>query len=133
MKHKAEDYECFVAAGDMAWTDKGFVNPTVFHVRDKNDTFIGSFTLAPMPGNCGIVVSTATWLPARVRGSGLSYVLHHFKEDIARKAGYSIMLCTVVQGNEPQVKGATNVGWKFWYRFMNRRTNNVCEIGVKIL
>ena len=93
----------------------------------------GRFTFAPLPGNCGIVVSTDTWIAERWRKQGSADRLHKIKENIARQLGYSLMLSTSISTNMPQVISAAKAGWKFVDHFQNKRTNHQCLIGIKHL
>lgn len=102
---------------------------------DRENRRIGVFRLAPMPGNCGMVVSTQTYINQAERGKHLSYLMHVIKERVARLLGYTTMICTVVEGNEPQFKGMVRYRWELLlgHKFKNKRTNNVCVIGLKTI
>jgi hypothetical protein len=93
----------------------------------------GRFTFATLPGNCGIVVSTDTWIAEKWRRQGSAARLHKIKDIIARQLGYSLMLSTTISTNMPQVVSAAKAGWKFVDHFKNGRTNNQCLIGIKHL
>lgn len=115
--------------------EKGLCDYTYFQVRFANlsNEVLGSFALAPLPGNCGVVVSTATMISHSYRGKGWSRTLHKFKESLAIKLGYKIMLSTVVWDNEPQLRSATKAGWCTVKHFVNKRTSNPTHLMVKEL
>lgn len=119
--------------------EKGLLEVVSFDVRTtplaegRVATPYGKFTFQPMPGNCGIVVSTDTWIEYGMRNCGSASRLHIVKEALARKLGYSMMLSTTISTNVPQVVSAAKAGWKFVSHFTNKRSGNVCLIGVKHL
>lgn len=114
--------------------EKGLVNPESFTVIDlQSNESVGWFTLCPMPGNCGMVVSTGTRVRWERRGRGLSYVLHEAKEELSRALGYTKMISTVQSFNDPQIISAKKSGWREVDEFTNKRTNNDILIMVKDL
>lgn len=131
----AELYESEVQNGFRE--TKGLTQLVHFYVEDTVlEESIGQFAFAPLAGNCGIVVSTDTWVTFKRRGKGLSHVLHDIKEYLARRLGYTLMMATVVDNNEPQIKGMLKYGWSIRQgdlEFVNKRTNNRCLICFKTL
>lgn len=106
---------------------KGLDKPIKFMVIRGNDPprELGHFTLAPLPGCCGVVVSTESYLDPSWRGKTvISEHFHKIKEATARKLGYSMMLATVQLRNIPEVVGGSKAGWKLDHFFRNKRTEN---------
>lgn len=94
---------------------------------------IGSFTLEPMPGCCGIVVSTQSFLEPHCRGGRTGKLFHELKAKTAKTLGYTTMFMTTQLRNIPEVVGASHAKWKFLHYFRNSRTNNDIGIAVKDL
>ena len=119
-------------------SEKGLVKPTSFHIARKGyETLdvgsheIGRFTFVPMPGCCGVVISTASYLAPNWRGKGNGNTFHQIKEGIAKKFGYSLMIATVQTSNFPEIIGAANSNWKYIHSFRNKRTTNDIAVMVK--
>lgn len=91
---------------------------------------IAGFELRQMINCCGICVSTRANVMASYQGFGLGTALNSMRIDIARQAGYSLLLCTDVLTNEPQTKILRTNGWKEVYRFVNQNTQNMIGIHV---
>jgi hypothetical protein len=97
----------------------------------QKDTCIAHFDLAPMPGCCGMVVSTAAMVYKKWRKKGLGTLLNKIRIDIAKFLGYGVMLCTDVLDNEPQQRILEKNGWFKVFEFDNPRTGNA--IGVHVI
>lgn len=93
---------------------------------------IGSFTFAPMPSCCGVVVSTGSYILPEYRDYR-AYRFHDLKEHVARELGYSCMLATTHTSNFPEVIGAAKHGWKMHPAFINKRTGNQLTVMEKHL
>lgn len=114
---------------------KGLQGRTMFDVMWQSHPSIlpmpaGSFCLEPMPGCCGVVVSTDSFLNPQYRGA-LGKRFHTLKEGVARHFGYRAMLMTTHLRNIPEVVGASKARWKFFHYFRNGRTGNDIGIAVK--
>jgi hypothetical protein len=106
----------------------------VFFTRtDGSKKVYGHFCLEPMPGCCGVVVSTSSQINEEDRGTSIGPRFHGLKEKVARHFGYSLMLSTVQLRNLPQVIGGSKAGWKYIYHFRNKRTDNDLTLGIKEL
>lgn len=124
--------------GDPGEHEKGLYKEQQFTVEwersDKTREKLGTFVLSPLPGCCGVVVSTASYLEEKQRG--LSYIstsFHEIKEKVARHYGYSLMLSTVQLRNLPEIIGASKAKWRFIHHFRNKRTDNDLTLGIKEL
>lgn len=98
-----------------------------------NNIPVASWTLTPIPGCCGICVSTAALVRPDWRGKGLGKVLNRVRITQARIAGYGLLFCTDVLANEPQTKILIANGWKEIYRFINPRTKNTIGMHIVVL
>ncbi len=91
---------------------------------------IASFELHPMINCCGICVSTRAEVNEDWRNKGLGQLLNSIRIDIARAAGYSLLLCTDIDKNEAQRKILKANGWTDIHSFVNSRTKNRVYITV---
>lgn len=117
---------------------KGLHGPMTFEVHYENvgggvvPQSLARFSLEPMPGCCGIVVSTGSYkdpIFSWVNGDHF----HELKARVAASFGYKTMLMTTQLRNIPEVVGASKARWKFFHFFRNSRTNNDIGIAVKDL
>ena len=133
-------YSAMVGDDEVVEQDKGLYKPQLFYVWRKGthqgaaDSHIGRFTLAPLAGCCGVVVSTDSYLEESWRKTPVvSEHFHKLKEETARKLGYSLMLATTQLRNIPEVVGASKAKWKFIHFFRNKRTDNDLGLMIKDL
>lgn len=92
--------------------------------------WISTFRLVEMKGCCGIMISTNNTIYGKYTGKGLNNILNQFRIDLARELGYTILMCTDLDNNEPQRKTLIKNGWKDIYKFVNKRTNNLLNISI---
>lgn len=85
---------------------------------------IATFYLVPMPGCCGIIISTSSYIDAAYRGKGLGTLLNTLRIHMAHYLGYTMVICTDIESNEPQAKILNKNGWQKLLSFVNRRTDN---------
>lgn len=116
------------------YIEKGLDKPAHFRVfgkhPSKEEVEIGYFTFAPMPGCCGVVVSTGSYLKEEFRHrQGRDF--HSLKAKTAQALGYSCMVATVQCTNFPEVIGAAKNGWKLHVSFRNKRTTNDIAVMTK--
>ena len=86
-----------------------------------------------MVGCNGIVVSRKVSIGEKYRGKGYGTMFCELRESIGRKMDYSVIMCTVVYGNEPQEKIMRKRGWFISNIFLNRKTGNRVAIYYKSL
>ena len=91
------------------------------------------FNLVQLTGCCAYLISTGTYISESLRKKGYSYRLQEMKEILARKLGYSILLCTVRVKNKPENKCLKKSGWKKIGEVRNKRTDNLLYMYHKIL
>jgi hypothetical protein len=110
---------------------KGLTEPMFFNVYAWNsERRNGYFTLAPLPGCCGVVVSIDSYL-AKNEASGK--IFHELKAAVARELGYSRMIATTQTRNFPELIGAAKNGWKMHEAFINKRTGEQLTVMEKAL
>lgn len=122
--------------GDLQMPEKGLEAPmhvTVLGSWCPQGTHLGYFTFSPLPGCCGVVVSSESSLHDVSKISGTGRLFHRLKAEVARKLGYSMMLATTQASNLPEVIGGAKAGWKWSNEFTNTRTGNLLFVGLKKL
>lgn len=92
---------------------------------------VGRFTLSPMPGCCGVVVSIHSYLNRKHPILGSNF--HKLKAKVAKDLGYSRMLATTQTSNFPELIGAAKNGWRLHEAFINKRTNQQLTVMEKAL
>lgn len=100
---------------------------TVFEVKSPGGYLFG-FKMSEFPGCCGIMVSFNTTISTPYRGKGLGTELNKFKQSIARKRGYTLLMCAVTAANAIQRKILENGGWDDIHSFTNDRTSNLITV-----
>lgn len=106
---------------------------TLSKIVDGKPTPIGHFSLSPLPGCCGTVVSHDTYLISTERGGKLSEPFRKLKTALARHLGYSLMIATSRTDQPASIKNMTKSGYKIGGEFVNRRTGNPIALGLKVL
>ena len=94
---------------------------------------IGGFALYPMPGCCGMVVSTATFLFPDFRGTEISVKFRELKNNLAKHLGYSCMIATGITDDVLSHKNLLKSNYEIVKNFTNSRTDNKLDIAVKVL
>jgi GNAT superfamily N-acetyltransferase len=82
------------------------------------------FSLIPMPGCCGIIISTGVYVYPDFRGKGLGTLLNNMRIQMAQDLGYGLIICTDVDSNKPQKRILSKNGWNLVDNFINPRTNH---------
>jgi hypothetical protein len=96
----------------------------------KGEQAIADFKLIQLPGCCGVLVSYNSYVYFTYRNRGMGKILNEFRQEIATYLGYTVMLCTDKDSNEPQSKILKSQGFKSVHQFTNRRTDNLVNISV---
>lgn len=109
------------------------VNFTLWRVTKDSEYEIGRFTLAPMPGCCGIVVSAHTYLNPNDRHKGLSNSFRALKHKLAKDLGYTVMIATSQTKDIPAFGNMLKSKYNIVNVFRNKRTTNDVAIGIKVL
>lgn len=109
------------------WTEKLNLASYVLRLDKK---VIASFKLYPMINCCGIAVSSLASVVPTWQHKGLGTVLNSMRIDIARYAGYGILLCTDDMANTYQRQILAHNGWKDIFQFINPRTTHRVAISV---
>jgi len=109
-------------------------NPNILSVYISCKPF--NFYLEEMFNNCGILVSTNTFIYYNCRNLGIGTILQAIKEDIAKIANYSFLMYTdsvnteILKANQ---KIMNNIGAKEIFRGINRRSDNNIAVWIKDL
>jgi len=93
-----------------------------------NIDWIGNVSLIPMPGCCGVVVSTNLDIDEQFRGAGKYKFLHEATKEVSKSLGYSLLLATIQMSNIPEVKNTLTEHWKYYTCFTNSRTSNLLSL-----
>jgi hypothetical protein len=111
--------------------EKGLFNPIyiryVFDVGNQ-ETEAGHCTFVPMPGCCGVIISTELWIEPKYRGRNYNKIFFELRKELAKKLGYSKILATIRMDNIPEVVACAKYGWHFIETFTNKRTNNLLAL-----
>lgn len=91
---------------------------------------VARFNLVPMPGCCGICISTGSKVDDEFKGKGIGTLLNSLRIDIAREMGYGLLMCTDVETNTPQRRILGKNGWRDIHKFVNPRTKNSVYVTV---
>jgi len=97
------------------------------------ETIVAGFSLSQMPGCCGLCVSHDAYVISSLRGRGIGTALNELRIYLARNMGYTCLLCTDVDSNEPQKKILSKNGWKTNMTFCNKRTGNIVNLHSALL
>jgi len=106
----------------------GNINGGVFKFYNADDrSLVTQFILQQMSGCNGIVISRGVNISTENRGKGYGGIFCELRENLCKQFGYTMILCTVVLTNAPQVRIMEKRGWQVLQKFINSRTNNeVC-------
>lgn len=108
------------------------INGGKFRVIDNtNNLLVTYFVLSQMRGCNGVCISSNVVVEEEYRGNGLGTKFNYFREVLAKKMNYSLMLCTVVDGNEKQEKIMNKQGWTICTKFLNLKTKNTVKLFFK--
>jgi len=96
---------------------------------------IGKCELHPMPGNCGMLVSTQLSMATNFQRKGFTSVFREHMYDIAKKdLGYSYIIATTIMTNKAELGSSKKAGWEtLGEGFINTRTKNeIVILGKKL-
>lgn len=91
---------------------------------DGSNKVVSVWAIEPMSGCNGIAIFKNVEIFEGYRGKGLGIQFLNLRESLAKDFGYSSLLCTIVDTNEPQKKIMEKSGWKLLNQFTNSHTNN---------
>lgn len=89
------------------------------------------YSLAPMPGCCGVVVSTGAWIKQSQQDCGFGDYFHKERIQFMKDLGYSCAICTTVSGNEKQEAILKKNQWINIHSFKNKRTGNTVLVWIR--
>ncbi len=116
---------------DYPVEEKGLLQGESFSVYNpvgEAKLTVAVFRFEPLPGCCGVVVSTASYINTEWRGSWVGPEFHKLKEELAKNFGYSLLLATTQLSNIPEVVSSSKARWRIVKTFLNKRTSR--ELGV---
>lgn len=94
---------------------------------------VGKFSMEQLPGCCGVAVSYHAQIETQFRGRGIGGLFLEMREDAAKRAGYTMVLATVLADNEVENKLLGRHGWIAQKCFKNRRTGHGVAFWMKEL
>src|SRR6266850_4093526 len=111
--------------------EEGFIvrdDPERAEVRAYNDKI--KFSLTFMPGNRRVLISHGVEVFFAFRGMGLGTEMCKVREQLARKAGVTLLLATVRDDNSAELRVLERCEWK---RLTHNEANNCSLWGKQIL
>jgi len=98
-------------------------SPTQFslYVGDQNKA---QFSLATLPGCCGIAVLTGMFVNVGLQKQGLGTLLQEFAVELAKQYGYGLLLCSYRNDKESSHGLIKKLRWKKLVDFVSPRTRN---------
>ena len=95
---------------------------------------VAKFSMAPLPGCCGVCVSYHAQIETQFRRRGIGGILLEVREDAAERAGYTVVLATVLTSNEEERNLLRRHSWQeVGEAFKNKRTGNDVRFLKKVL
>lgn len=94
---------------------------------------ISTFNVVPFPGCCALCISTGARVYEPYRDRGVNILANKIRQEIAKIAGYTAMVCTDIKNNTPTRKMLERNGWQDVYEVTNRRTGRLLAMSVKSL
>lgn len=89
--------------------------------------------LVPFPGCCAFCISTEVNVLPPYHRKGVNTVAIQLRQQLARLTGFTGIVCTDIDSNEPERRTLAKAGWKDVYNLTNRRTTNGVNLSVKHL
>lgn len=113
--------------------EKGLDEQThfVITIGSPTTTRMGSFSLSPMPGNCGMVVLHGMYIDEGRRHSPYRQHIREMKTELCKKLGYSLMIATTRMDHPASVGNMLSSKYTITDVFMNKRTNHLIGVGTK--
>lgn len=111
--------------------DKKDYQSAFIAIRTPEHFTIAKFKLVSMPGCCGVLISTDSWVHESWRGRGIGKLMQTMKEWFARELKIGCLLATVVKGNQPEENLLRKTGWRPVSEFVNPKTGNTINVWKK--
>lgn len=92
---------------------------------------VASWVMSQLLGCCGAVISTGFLVYKGYQRKGLGKLLNQAKIDIAKAAGYSLVLITTTRQNEVENHILETLGYLTVDSFVNSRTTNTVLVWTK--
>ncbi len=97
-----------------------------FEVRSLRGP-VAVFSLSPLPGCCGVVVSYYAATEPALQKKGIGSLLAEVRMDAARRKGYGQMLATVLSNNKTEQDILSKLGWVQVGEFRNPQTGSLVQ------
>lgn len=89
---------------------------------------IAKFGMMPMPGCRGICVFHHAEVEEKLRGIGVGTILLRIRTEVAKIAGYSLLLCTVQEINSVERHLLESTMWQRLPSFINKTTGHTIAL-----
>lgn len=98
---------------------------------DEYGDYVGAFTLSQFTDCEAVVVSHDVFVTTPFQKRGIGTLLNRLRQDMARRAGYGMMICTARVDNEAQNTVLDRAGWtKAGPAFMGDSTPPLLQLWV---
>ena len=94
---------------------------------------IAEFSLAQLPGCCGVCVSYHATTVSAFRKKGIGRIMNKFRLALAANMKFGLIMCTVTNDNLSQIKILEENGWGKTRTFTNPKTKRVIVLFEKAL
>ena len=124
--------------------EQGYLKPdegygtklNMYYVLDINPhrtQMITSWALYQFPSCCAFCVSTQAFVNEKLRSKGINTLSNTFRQELAKDAGYTALICTDIATNYGERITLQRCGFQDIFSVVNKRTKNEVYISVKVL
>lgn len=92
---------------------------------------VANFKLIEMPGCCGVLVSTNSFVQTEYSGRGIGTFLQSVKEWFAVKMQVGLLIATVVNDNKAEERVLNKTGWVPVSSLLNPKTGRLINVWQK--
>lgn len=103
-----------------------------YRLNDLSGSIAG-WNIKELPGCPGVAVFCEAWVAPRCAKKGLGTLLHEFRLTVAKRAGFSLALCTVDMSNAPQMRILHKFRWERGRLFQNALSGHWVGVFTKVL
>lgn len=108
--------------------DNGYFLVKLFDKHWLREYKVASWQLEPLPGCCGVVISTNAIIESKYRRKGLGLFFNSIRKTLATLMDYGQIICTVNDTNIYEIKILKKNGWKLISSFTNPKTTHSISI-----
>ena len=91
---------------------------------DGNHFIAAGFSLRPMAGCCGVLISHQSFVAHAWQGKGIGHLMQDMKDWIGKTLKIGKLIATVVEGNGAEEHILRKHGWAAGIPFINHRTGH---------